>query len=168
MPSSSSLPTIWFESDAAHGITDFLGVQTSLALNHGRNSCSYDPPNFGWSDRLPSGLEDFFGYFDPLLQSLGRKDEEIILAGWGGGAKNALMHAIANSNTTKALVIMDASPDGIEWLDARRKNNWTETEMLNYRSTDLGGRVFLAETILGLGIPWYVSVLSSRPAVWFG
>ena len=88
----------------------------------------------------------------------------MILAGWGGGAENALMHAIANSNTTKALVIMDASPDGIEWLDARRKNNWTEAEMMNYRSTDLSGRVSLAETILGLGIPWYVIVLSSRRA----
>jgi hypothetical protein len=28
--------------------------------------------------------------------------------------------------------------------------------MLHYRSTDLRGRVFLTETILGLGIPWYV------------
>jgi pimeloyl-ACP methyl ester carboxylesterase len=118
---------------------------------------THDPPNFGWSDRLPSDLEDFFEYFNPLLESLGRKDEEMILVGWGGGAENALMHAIANRNTTNVLVIMDASPDGIEWLDAKRKNNWTEAEMMNYRSTDLGGRVFLAETIVGLGLPWYVT-----------
>jgi hypothetical protein len=80
----------------------------------------------------------------------------MVLAGWGSGAENALIHATQNSNTTTSLVLMDASPDGIEWLDAQRKNNWTETQMLNYRSTDLNSRVFLAETILGLGLPWHV------------
>lgn len=82
----------------------------------------------------------------------------MVIAGWGGGAENALMHAIENKSTTKSLVIMDARPDGIEWFDSQRKNNWTEAQMLNYRSVDLSGRVFLAETILGLGIPWYVAV----------
>jgi pimeloyl-ACP methyl ester carboxylesterase len=154
---NSSLPTIWLEADAAHGIVDFLGLQTSLALDHGRNSCSYDPPNFGWSDRLPSDLNDFYGYFNPLLKALGRQDEEIILVAWGGGAENALMHAIENNKTIKSLVIMDTSPDGIEWFDVQRKNNWTEAQMLQYRTTDLDGRVLLAEIILGLGIPWYVA-----------
>jgi pimeloyl-ACP methyl ester carboxylesterase len=154
---NSSLPTIWLESSAAHGIVDFLGLQTSLALDHGRNSCSYDPPNFGWSDPLPVNLINYFGYFNPLLIALNRQDEEMAIVGWGGGAENALMHAIENKDTTKSLVIMDASPDGIEWFDAQRKNNWTETQMLNYRSADLNSRVFLAETILGLAIPWYVA-----------
>lgn len=152
--SNSSLPTIWFEADLSHGIVDFLGVQTLLAQDHGRNSCSYDPPNFGWSDPLPADLVDYFDYFNPLLDAIGRNNEEMVLAGWGGGAKYALMHAIENRNITTALVLLDASPDGIEWLDAQRKNNWTETQMLNYRSTDLNGRIFLTETILGLGIPW--------------
>ena len=156
--SNSSLPTIWLEADAAHGIVDFLGLQTSLALDYGRNSCSYDPPNFGWSDPLPANLANFFDYFNPLLIALQRQDEEMVIAGWGGGAENALMHAIENKSTTKSLVIMDARPDGIEWFDSQRKNNWTEAQMLNYRSVDLSGRVFLAETILGLGIPWYVAV----------
>lgn len=158
LSSNYSLPTIWLEADAAHGIVDFLGLQTYLALDHGRNSCSYDPPNFGWSDPLPSNLANFFGYFNPLLIALQKQDEEMAIAGWGGGAKNALMHAVENNNTTKSLVIMDAGPDGIEWFDAQRKNNWTETQMLNYRSADLSSRVFSAETILGLGIPWYVAV----------
>ena len=158
--SSSSQPTIWLEADAAHGIVDFLGLQTILAIDHGRNSCSYDPPNFGWSDRLPSDVENYFDYFNPLLKAIGRENEEIVLVGWGGGAENALLHSIQNNESTKALVIMDASPDGIEWMDAKRKNNWTETQMLNYRSTDLSGRVFLAETILALGIPWYAMLAS--------
>jgi len=154
--SYNSLPTIWLEADAAHGVVDFLGLQTSLAVDHGRNSCSYDPPNFGWSDPLPANLKNFFDYFNPLLVALQRQDEEKIIAGWGGGAKNALTHAIENENTTKSLVIMDASPDGIEWFDAQRRNNWNETQMLDYRSADLRDRVFLVETILGLGITWYV------------
>jgi pimeloyl-ACP methyl ester carboxylesterase len=154
-----SQPTIWLESDAAHGIVDFIGLQTVLAEYHGRNSCSYDPPNFGWSDRLPSDLEDYFGYFYPLLKAIGKENEEIVLVGWGGGAENALMHTIDNPNTTRALVLMDASPDGIEWMDMRRKKNWTETQMLHYRSSDLSGRISQAQTILGLGIPWYVTSL---------
>jgi pimeloyl-ACP methyl ester carboxylesterase len=155
--SNSSQPTIWFEADAAHGTVDFLGVQTHLALDYGRNSCSYDPPNFGWSDRLPADLDDFFDYFNPLLKAIGRENEEKIIAGWGGGAENALMHAIDANKTTKSLVILDASPDGIEWMDAKRKNNWTEEQMLDYRSTDLSGRTSLTQAILGLGIPWCVS-----------
>jgi pimeloyl-ACP methyl ester carboxylesterase len=123
LSSNSSLPTIWLEADAAHGIVDFLGLQISLALDHGRNSCSYDPPNFGWSDPLPANLKNFFDYFSPLLVALQRQEEEKVIAGWGGGAENALMHAIENENTTQSLVIMDASPDGIEWFDAQRKND---------------------------------------------
>jgi pimeloyl-ACP methyl ester carboxylesterase len=152
--SNSSLPTLWLEADAAHGIVDFLGIQTSLAMVHGRNSCSYDPPSFGWSDPLPADLAHFFDYFNPLLDAIGRRDEEMVLVGWGAGAENALMHAIENANTTKSLVILDASPDGIEWLDAKRKNDWTDAQMLDYRSSDLNGRISLAKTILGLGIPW--------------
>lgn len=152
--SNNSLPTIWFEADAAHGIVDFLGLQTVLALDHGRNSCSYDPPSFGWSDPLPAKLLNFFAYFSPLLSALQRQDEEMVIVGWGGGAEPALMHAIENEGTTKSLVMMDASPDGIEWFDAQRKSNWTEVQMLNYRSSDLSGRVFLAKTILGLALPW--------------
>ena len=158
--SNSSLPTIWFEADLSHGVVDFIGLQTILALDHGRNSCSYDPPNMGWSDRLPADLVDYFDYFNPLLDAIGRKNEEMVLAGWGGGAKYALMHAIENRNTTTSLVLLDASPDGIEWLTAKYLNNWTETQMLNYRSTDLSGRIFLVETILGLGIPWYVAMIT--------
>lgn len=159
--SNSSLPTIWLEADAAHGIVDFLGLQTSLALDHGRNSCSYDPPNFGWSDPLPASLLNYFDYFNPLLAALHREDEEIVIAGWGGGAENALMHAIENRNITNSLVIIDASPDGIEWFDAQRRNTWTEMQMQNYRFADLSSRIFLAEIILALGIPWYVETFAT-------
>ena len=85
----------------------------------------------------------------------------MVIVGWGGGAENALLHAIENNKTTKSLVILDASPDGIEWMDAKRKNNWTEDQMLAYRSSDLSARISRTETILGLGIPWYV--LHPRP-----
>lgn len=40
-PPSRSTPTLWFESSQAHGITDFLGVQTYLLGHRGRHSCPY-------------------------------------------------------------------------------------------------------------------------------
>ncbi|KAH0364832.1 hypothetical protein KCU65_g6485, partial [Aureobasidium melanogenum] len=147
-------PTIWFEADAAHGVLDFIGVQKILAQDYNRTSCSYDPPNFGWSDNLPSSLDDFYSYFTPLLRALGKQDESRVLVGWGDGAHNALMHARENVNVTRSLVLMDSSPDGIEWFDAQRANNWTEKQMLEYRQTDLQGRISLVQLILGVAIPW--------------
>lgn len=78
------------------------------------------------------------------------------MVGWGDGAKYALLHALENPNTTTDLVIMDASPDGIEWLDAQRANGWDEKQMLDYRQQDLQGRIGLCRLILGIAIPWYV------------
>lgn len=150
----TSLPTIWFEGSAAHGIVDFLGLQHSLAVSPGRNSCSYDPANFGWSENLPSSLEDDFGYFSSLLKTLNRQDEEVIIAGWGDGAKYGLIHANENPGITKALIILDASPDGIEWLDEQRKHQWNQKQMLAYRANDLSGRISLCQIILTLAIPW--------------
>lgn len=138
VPLSNSLfPTIWFESSAAHGVVNFLGLQTSLALKHSRNSCSYDPPNFGWSSRLPADSVNYFDCFNSLLRALGRQNEEIVLVGWGGGAQNALVHAIKNNNITKSAVLLDSAPDGLEWLDAQRKNCRSEAQMLNYCNVDL-------------------------------
>lgn len=155
VPSKGTLlPTIWLEGSAAHGIVDFLGLQHSLAVTHGRNSCSYDPVNFGWSDNLFSSLEDDYNYFSPLLKALNKQDEEIILVGWGDGAKYGLIHANENPNTTKAFVILDASPDGIEWFDEQRKKKWNEKQTLDYRANDLAGRIFLTQIILALAIPW--------------
>lgn len=149
-------PTLWFEGSSAHGVVDFLGLQTILAQRFNRRSCSYDPPNFGWSDRLPASLRDYESYFNPLLGELGLATEPKIVVGWGDGARYALMHALENPNTTTDLVIMDASPDGIEWLDAQRANGWDQKQMLEYRQQDLQGRISLCRLILGIAIPWYV------------
>lgn len=89
-----------------------------------------------------------------MLEALGRGNEDIALVGWGGGVDNVVRHAIERPNIVKGLVLLDAAPDGIEWMDAQRANNWTEAEMLRYRSSDLSGRVELAQLILSLGIPW--------------
>lgn len=151
-------PTIWFEADAAHGVLDFLGVQTILARDYNRSSCSYDPPNFGWSDNLPSSLDNFYSYFTPLLEALGRQNEPRVLVGWGDGAHNALMHAVEHQDVTHGLILMDSSPDGIEWSDKQRAKNWTDEQMLEYRQTDLRGRIGLVQLILGVAIPWYVPV----------
>jgi hypothetical protein len=70
-------PIIWFEADSAHGVLDFIGIQTILAQDYNRTSCSYDPPNFGWSDNLPSSLENFYSYLSPLLLALGQQDQRM-------------------------------------------------------------------------------------------
>jgi pimeloyl-ACP methyl ester carboxylesterase len=149
-------PIIWFEADSAQGVLDFIGVQTILAQDFNRTSCSYDPPNFGWSDSLLSSLENFHGYLSPLLLALGQQDRPRILIGWGDGATNILIHALENENTTQGLIFMDSSPDGIEWLDAQRRNDWTQEQMLDYRQTDLQSRISLVRLILAIAIPWYV------------
>lgn len=110
----AQLPIFWFESTDAHGFGDFLGRQHFLALDDGRNSCSYDSPNMGHSDNLPANLLNDTGYFYPLLEALGKQNEEKIIVGWGGGAYNGLRHCIENPRSIKAFVTLDTAPDGIE------------------------------------------------------
>lgn len=151
----STLPTLWFEASAAHGVTDFLGVQSILADAHGRNSCSYDPPNFGFSSRLPSSESlDLTAVLNPLAASLGRTNEPKVLVGWGGGGENVLRHALQSSDTTKGVVLLDVSPTGIEWFDQKRAKNLTVEETVTLAKLDLQGRVSLASVILGIGLPW--------------
>lgn len=155
VPSNGTfLPTFWFEGSEAHGIVDFLGLQHFLAVDHGRNSCAFDPPNFGWSENLVSSLQDSYSYFNPLLEALNKQNEERIIVGWGDGAHGGLVHAKENPRTTKAFVTLDASPDGIEWFDLQRKNNWNEKQTLDYRVIDLAGRIILTNIILSIAIPW--------------
>lgn len=155
VPSNGTfLPTFWLEGSEAHGIVDFLGLQHFLAVNHGRNSCSFDPPNFGWSENLVSSLQDSYSYFNPLLEALDKQKEERIMVGWGDGAHSGLVHANENPSTTKAFVILDASPDGIEWFDLQRKNHWNEKQTLEYRDIDMAGRILLTNIILSIAIPW--------------
>jgi pimeloyl-ACP methyl ester carboxylesterase len=151
---ATSQPTFWFTASPAHGVVDFMGVQTALAEVHGRNSCSYDPPNFGWSSRLPSSVSSSFDPLQLLVERIGRKSEEKIMAAWGGGGNTALGYAVAFPNITKSLVLLDVSPDGIEWLDKQRVMNWTTDQMLQYRHDDLDGRIELAQLVLAGGVPW--------------
>jgi pimeloyl-ACP methyl ester carboxylesterase len=151
---TGSHPVIWFTSSPAHGVVDFLGLQQELASSYGRNSCSFDPPNFGWSSPLPSSRPVSFDVLPYLLESTQRHNEDKILAGWAAGVVTALNNTIHNPATVKGLVMMDVAPDGIEWRDQQRAMNWTNEQTLNFRQTDLKGRVTLAELILGLIIPW--------------
>lgn len=155
VPSNGTLlSTFWLEGSEAHGIVDFLGLQHSLAVDHGRNSCSFDPPNFGWSENLVSSLPNHYSYFNPLLEALDKQNEERIIVGWGDGAHIGLVQANENPSSTKAFVLFDASPDGIEWFDLQRTNHWNERQTLDYRDTDMAGRKFLTKVILSLAIPW--------------
>lgn len=126
----SLYPTFWFESTESHGIGDFLGIQHCLAIDHSRNSCSYDPQNWGHSENLPINLSNMTGYFYPSIEALGKQNEKKIMVGWGGGAYNALRHINESLSSIRAFVTLDTSPDGIEWYDAQRKNLWIEQQLL--------------------------------------
>lgn len=151
---NASKPTIWFEADAGHGIVDFLGLQTYLATYHNISSCSYDPPNFGWSDPLPAWYTDWNAYLPSLLTALGQENQSRIYAGWGGGLEISLKHAIADQSHALAVIDLDAAPDGIEFFDAQRANNWTDAQRLAYRHSQLGERASLTRTLLTLGTGW--------------
>jgi pimeloyl-ACP methyl ester carboxylesterase len=126
---ATSYPTIWFESSIEHGIVDFFGLQIIIAQNYSRNSCSYDPPNFGWSSRLPADLPWDYDFFPYLLSALNRTNEDRVFVGWGTGNQFAIRHAIANPNTTKGLVMIDPEPMGIDALVQRGPANWTNQHL---------------------------------------
>jgi hypothetical protein len=93
-----------------------------------------------------------------MLKVLGRQNEPYIGVGWGRGGEDVLSHALESPSTTQGVILLDTSPDGIEWMDAAKENNWDETQMLDYRQQDLTGRISLVRIILALAIPWLVKV----------
>lgn len=151
---NATMPTIWFEADASHGIVDFLGLQAYLATQHSIPSCSYDPPNFGWSDPLPAWYTNWDTYLPALLTAIGQENQTRIYAGWGAGLESSLKHAIADQAHAVAVIDLDASPDGIEFFDAQRANNWTDAQRLVYRHEQLEERASFTRTLLTLGIGW--------------
>ena len=139
-PNGTTLPTIWFESVVEHGIVDWLGVQTALALN-GRNSCSYDPPNFGWSSRLSSNASYDIDVSLYLMQAIGRANEDKVLVGLDVGNEMAVKHAIANPANTKAVVLLDPAPLEIEALVQRGTSNWTLGQLQVAHSKNMANQI---------------------------
>jgi hypothetical protein len=149
-----SKPTIWFETSASHGIVDFLGVQHYLALKHNFSSCSYDPPNFGWSSRLPAKLKDHNLYLPALVEALGKQNENRVYVGWNGGLNLAIEHASNDPEHTTAVIDLDDVPIEIEYLDKQRQSGWNNSQSMNYRSNDLRSKIKRLSTILTLGYAW--------------
>ena len=165
---NTTAPTIWFESTPGHGVLDFLGVQHHLATAHNLSSCSYDPPNYGWSDALPATtLANDTDYLPALLRALGLQErgQRRVLVGWGGGLELAVRHAVVDPGATAAVVDVEGGPDGIEWLDAQRAHGWTEGQRLEYRKADIDSRISLTKLILSIGLGLCVSCCgSARPS----
>jgi hypothetical protein len=149
-----SKPTIWFETSASHGIVDFLGVQHYLALKHNFSSCSYDPPNFGWSSRLPAKLKDHKLYLPARVEALGKQNESRVHVGWSGGLNLAIEHACNDPEHTTAVIDLDDVPIEIEYLDKQRQSGWNNSQTMNYRSRDLRSKIERLSTILTLGYTW--------------
>ena len=143
-------------------------MQHHLATAHNLSSCSYDPPNYGWSDTLPATtLANDTDYLPALLHALGPQErgQRRVLVGWGGGLELAVRHAVADPGATAAVVDMEGGPDGIEWLDAQRVHGWTEGQRLEYRKADIESRISLTELILSIGLGLCVSCCgSARPS----
>jgi len=57
-----------------------------------------------------------------MLKVLGRQNEPYIGVGRGGGGEDVLGHAIESLSTTRDVIFVDTSPDGIEWMDAAREH----------------------------------------------
>jgi hypothetical protein len=149
-----SKPTIWFESTGQHGVIDFLGLQHHLALDYNFTSCSYDPPNFGWSWTLPAGLEDHGAYLLALIKALGKQDEKRVHIGWAGGLRHAISNAIKDPEHTVAVVDLDASPAGVQYLNLQQQRGWNDTQMLRYREKDIYWQINKMMVMLTLGFGW--------------
>lgn len=143
-------------------------MQHYLATAHNLSSCSYDPPNYGWSDALPATvLANDADYLPALLRALGpqARGQRRVLVGWGGGLELAVRHAVVDPGATAAVVDVEGGPDGIEWLDAQRVHGWTEGQRLEYRKADIESRISLTELILSIGLGLCVSCCgSARPS----
>jgi hypothetical protein len=151
---SLSKPTIWFESTASHGIVDFLGLQHYLAVDYNFSSCSYDPPNFGWSSRLPAGLKDHSIYLPALIKVLGKHEEQRIHIGWGGGLSYAINHAADDPTHVSAIIDLDAVSPDVEYFDEQQQKGWNNLQTLQFRASDLASKSRKAMTILALGYAW--------------
>jgi hypothetical protein len=93
-------------------------------------------------------------YWSSMLKVLGRQSEPYVSISWGSGGEDVLSHALESPSTTKGVIFVDTSPDGIEWMVAAREHCWDEAQMLEYRQQDLTSRISLSRIILALGIPW--------------
>jgi pimeloyl-ACP methyl ester carboxylesterase len=154
-------PTVWLEGSSSQGITDFLGIQHYL-LDHDIASCSYDPPNFGGSDALPISFTDDEDWVPALIRRLdvdpfyspSDTTRNRTFIGWGSaGMKLAVEHALSDDHASM-VIALDPMPDGVEYLIAQMGHDWSNTERLQYRLSDLATRVFQRRLLLSFGIGW--------------
>lgn len=149
-------PTIWFESTSAHGVLDFLGLQHFLAVNHNYSSCSYDPPNYGRSGPLAEELKYHDLYFPALLKELGKEDEQRVHTGWNGGLRYAIKAAIQDPKRTNAVIDLDATPEGIEYLNKQFQTGWNDTMVAKFRGNDLQKQINKLMLLMSIGFGWSV------------
>jgi hypothetical protein len=139
--STNTQPTIWFEGLIDRGIVDYIGIQINLTRNYSRVACSYDPPNYGWSSRLPASLPYDYDFFPYLLEALDRQNEPMALVGWENGNLVAVQHAKTMQNV-KRIVLIDPEPRAIDLRYQQSINNWTDEklqlEYINYLSDQAG------------------------------
>ncbi|KAF0688813.1 Aste57867_19635 [Aphanomyces stellatus] len=151
-PSSSSNATIWFIADAAHGVTDFYGVQEHL-VRAGRRVCTQDNPGFGGSAAALGDQQDYTEFYNSMFQADGTGGP-IVLVGWGGGGTSVLKYAVDQPAVhVAAVVFLEVHADGIEFLDYQNATGSTDAQTRQHRDDDYAMRLRLARLVLGVAIP---------------
>jgi pimeloyl-ACP methyl ester carboxylesterase len=145
-------PTIVFESDGSHGVTDFYCLFESLAAK-GKRVCIWDKPGLGWSSPIQSG-QDFFSVEGmsqgeaQYLSALPVQDRDpLVMIGWGGGGANVFSYASRHQDKVKALGFIDVYPPNFEWNPANPSYKPGEKEQA------LAQRLSFMAIIRGLGVP---------------
>lgn len=133
--SASSLPTICSWCCRLHRTLNHP------AIDHGRNFCSSDQPNSGWSDPFFCDLLDASDHFDPVFVTLNREHEDKVIDRRVGDTKNAFLHAIEEKWHYPSSSLDEFEPSGIKWFNAWDNINQTMAHTLDYRYSDLRVRV---------------------------
>lgn len=155
--------TVWFEGSSTQGIMEFLGVQHFL-VDHDIPSCSYDPPSFGGSDVLRTKAKSYENWLPSLIKVMATSpsfqfkdysaDQNITYVGWGTeGTKLAVQHTLKDKNMWM-MVALDPLPAGSEWLFEQQRQNWTEVQREEHRSSTLADRVDRMRLALSFGVGW--------------
>lgn len=151
-PKNSSQPLILIEGDASHGLTDYLYIQELLTLQE-RRSCIWDKPGLGYSDYLYTDMKNYSLIYSNLIKSL-NENPPYVFVGWGGGGQLIYEYASEHPEMVSSIVFLDVYPNGVEFKVEAALNNWTQSQLNDYKNKEFAQRESLLNLINSLGVPF--------------